>query len=154
MTIFVPGDGECEGAGEGAEGDPALAIVASNTLRLRIVPCSGAGDSPGHAAAIHRKQTCAWCLTVYRMENTKIGEAKITVLLALYYSKKLKHPSQSGFLMVSLASKRFLQAPEYCTLYSAQYQTSSSCLLVCSRQLRYLQYDTLARPRHHKDAGP
>ena len=54
VTIFVPGDGECEGAGAGAgaEGGPALAIVASNTLRLRIVPCSGAGDSSGHAAAI------------------------------------------------------------------------------------------------------
>ena len=104
MTIFVPGDGECEGAGEGAgegaEGDPALAIVASNTLRLRIVPCSGAGDSPGHAAAIHRKQTCAWCLTVYRMESTILGEAQITVLLALLYSKKLERPSPSGFLMV------------------------------------------------------
>ena len=103
MTIFVPGDGECEGAGEGAEGaegDPALAIVASNTLRLRIVPCSGAGDSPGHAAAIHRKQTCAWCLTVYRMESTILGETQITVSLALLYSKKLERPSPSGFLMV------------------------------------------------------
>ena len=43
VTIYVPGDSENSGDNEdnGDDGDdiPALAIVANNTLRLRIVPC-------------------------------------------------------------------------------------------------------------------
>ena len=41
VTIFVPGDSEERGTDDsgGSEAAAELEIVASNTLRLRIVPC-------------------------------------------------------------------------------------------------------------------
>ena len=42
VTIYVPGDSETSGDNENddeADDIPGLAIVAHNTLRLRIVPC-------------------------------------------------------------------------------------------------------------------
>ena len=52
VTIFVPGSGDSDASDDGNDdtsggGDTTLAIVANNTLRLRIVPCE-----PDHLGAV------------------------------------------------------------------------------------------------------
>ena len=48
VTIFVPGDSEDPGTEDsgGSETAAELEIVASNTLRLRIVPCQDISGGP------------------------------------------------------------------------------------------------------------
>ena len=48
VTIFVPGDSEDPGTEDssGSEAATELEIVASNTLRLRIVPCQDISGGP------------------------------------------------------------------------------------------------------------
>lgn len=48
VTIFVPGDSEDPGTEDsgGSEAAAELEIVASNTLRLRIVPCQDISGGP------------------------------------------------------------------------------------------------------------
>ena len=51
VTIFVPGDSEdsvTDDSGD-TEGAAELEIVASNTLRLRIVPCQDISGGPNNA---------------------------------------------------------------------------------------------------------
>ena len=51
VSIYVPGGSETSGDNEENDEDgdiPALAIVANNTLRLRIVPCD-----PDHLGTAH-----------------------------------------------------------------------------------------------------